>query len=156
MIGISRYLGLSVLILGLMSVALGGVFVAQSISKHNYIRDRARLEQLTFGLDADAVARGEFVDSANGMQTAANTIAEHRRAIAPTYQSQGKFDPTNPTQLTYSQAINLENYLYLGVLSFGVTQLAFGSGIFMIVAGCALAAGGIALFGLASRKPQTA
>lgn len=156
MIGISRYLGLAVLVLGLISVALGGIFVAQSISKHNWIRDRARLEQLTFGLDAEAVARGEFVDSSSGMQNAADTLAEHRRAIAPRYQDLGRFDPTNPTHLTYSQAINLENYLYLGVLGFGVTQLAFGSGIFMIVAGCALAASGIALFVLASRKPRSA
>jgi hypothetical protein len=91
------------------------------------------------------------------MKKAADTIGEHRRAIAPSYQELlkgGKFDPTNPQHISYSQAMNLENYLYLGVLGFGVTQLVLGAGVFMIVVGIALAVTGIVLFVLGRRKSQ--
>jgi hypothetical protein len=42
--------------------------------------------------------------------------------------------------------MNLENYLYLGVLSFGVVQMVEGTGAFMIVVGIALGAIGIILW----------
>ena len=58
----------------------------------------------------------------------------------------GKYDPTNAKHLTYAQAMNLENYLYLGVLGFGVAQLAMGMGAFMLLTGLALCVIGWALF----------
>jgi len=81
---------------------------------------------------------------------AADVIKEHRHAIAPTYQdllaaSGGKFDPTNPIDITYGQAINMENYLYLGVLAFGVAQIVIASGVFMLIMGIALLGIGLVL-----------
>ena len=152
-----QYMGIVVVLLGLVSLVLGGLFVAQSIGKSHWISERAREEKLTFSLTPEAVAKGNLVDSASEMKKAADTIGEHRRAIAPSYQELlkgGKFDPTNPQHITYSQAMNLENYLYLGVLGFGVTQLVLGAGVFMIVVGIALAVTGIVLFVLGRRKSQ--
>jgi hypothetical protein len=152
-----QYMGIVVLLLGLVSLAVGGFFVAQGVGKDHWIRDRARQENLTFSLTPEQIAKGDLVDSASEMKKAADTIGEHRRAIAPSYQELlkgGKFDPTNPQHISYSQAMNLENYLYLGVLGFGVTQLVLGAGVFMIVVGIALAVTGIVLFVLGRRESQ--
>jgi hypothetical protein len=62
-------------------------------------------------------------------QKAADTIAGHRRVISPSYQDllgSGRFDPTNPQHLTYAQAMNLENYLYMAVTAFGLIQVVDG------------------------------
>jgi len=53
--------------------------------------------------------------------------------------------------LSYAQALNLENYLYLAVLGFGVTDIVLASGVFMIIMGIALGATGVTLFALARR-----
>jgi len=42
----------------------------------------------------------------------------------------------------------MENYLYLGVLGFGVTTIVIGTGVFMIVTGLALGATGVVLLQL--------
>jgi hypothetical protein len=75
--------------------------------------------------------------------------------MAPTYQdllAGGRFDPTNPKELIYAQAMNLENYLYLAVTAFGLTQVVMGSGAYMIVVGLAVFLVGLALYRLGSVK----
>jgi hypothetical protein len=57
----------------------------------------------------------------------------------------GKFDPTNPTHLTYAQALNIENYLYLAVLGFGVISIVLATGGFMIITGISLGIIGLVL-----------
>jgi hypothetical protein len=82
---------------------------------------------------------------------AGDTIREHRRNIAPTYSDllgEGRYDPTNPEQLTYAQAMNLENYLYLAVVAFGLTQAVMGRGVFMVITGLALGSAGVVLYRL--------
>jgi hypothetical protein len=64
----------------------------------------------------------------------------------------GRYDPTNPAHLSYAQAINMENYLYLGVLAFGLTDVVLGSGVVMILTGVALGGIGVALRGLLKEK----
>ena len=86
------------------------------------------------------------------LQAAGDVVREHRHGISPTYGdllAGGRFDPTNPTQLSYAQALNLENYLYLAVASFGVFTVVKGVGAFMIVTGLGL---GITGYGLYSRE----
>jgi hypothetical protein len=151
---ISRYLAWLVLILGVVSVAIGIAFIVEAQAKNNYMKDAMRQEQITLGLDEDAIARGAIVDSGGEAEKAGDTIRGHRRGIAATYNELldgGGFDPTNPTHVTYMQALNLENYLYLAVLGFGLTTVVTVSGIFMIIAGFALAGTGVALRHLARR-----
>jgi hypothetical protein len=64
----------------------------------------------------------------------------------------GKFDPTNPTDLTYAQAMNLENYLYMAVAAFGLIQVVMGSGAYMIIVGLAVFLIGLALYRLGGEK----
>ena len=141
-------LAIIVMILGVVSIVIGGVFVGQGFAKNNFIVERMEVEGVTLVVDPnkpDVYTKITTIDSA---QAAADTIAEHRRNIAPTYQEllgEGRYDPTNPAHLSYAQAMNLENYLYLAVAAFGLVQVALASGAFMVVTGVALGATGWAL-----------
>lgn len=154
MVRINQYLSIMVLILSAVSVAIGATFIYQAVDKENWIKEAMRTEKVTFGIPEAAAKAGDVVDTAKEAQAAADTIREHRHGIAPTYQELlggGKYDPTNPEHLTYSQAINMENYLYLSVLGFGVTTALSGVGAFMILVGIALGATGVVLLGLAKK-----
>ncbi len=145
----NRFMSISVSVLGLIAVVLGVVFVYQGISKNNLIVDRMKVEKVALALDPNDPTKLTQILSGSDAQAAADVIAGHRRAIAPTYQDllgSGKFDPTNPKHITYSQAMNLENYLYLGVTAFGLVQVVQAAGAFMIVTGLALGLSGILHF----------
>jgi hypothetical protein len=148
MLRLGRYLAILVVILGVACIAIGGVFVAEAIGKNHWITSAMRQEQITLGLSQEQIAKGDVIDTAQEAQAAADKIKEDRRAIFPTYSdllaaSGGKFDPTNPKDLSYAQALNMENYLYLAVLGFGVTTATLGTGVFMLVTGVALGAIGV-------------
>jgi len=148
---ISRYLAIMVLLAGVVGVVIGSVFIAQAVEKNNWMKEAMQLEKVTLSLDEAAVAKGEVVDSMEEAQDAGDVIREHRRNIAPTYDellAGGRFDPTNPKHLSYVQALNMENYLYLAVLGFGVTTVIIGIGVFMIITGIALGTTGVLLLQL--------
>jgi hypothetical protein len=110
-----------------------------------------RVEKVTLSLDPDNPQITTAVKNAGDAQKAADLISTHRRSIAPTYQdllSSGKFDPTNPQHLVYSQAMNLENYLYMAVMAFGLVQVVLGAGAFMLITGLALLLIGLTLMRL--------
>ena len=137
----TRGLAVLIMVLGLVAIVIGGVFVGQGFAKNNLIIDRMEIEQVTLALDPDNPDEYTLVTDITSAQEAADIIAEHRRNIAPTYQEllgEGRYDPTNPAHLSYAQAMNLENYLYLAVAAFGLVQVALASGAFMIVTGVAL------------------
>ncbi len=155
---ISRYLAIGVLLLGVVGVVIGSVFITQAIEKNNWMSEAMRAENVTLGLSKEQINKGEVVDNAKEAQAAADTIRGHRQKIAPTYNDLlgGKsYDPTNLQQLKYTQALNMENYLYLAVLGFGVTTVIIGTGVFMIITGLALGATGVVLLRLAGRASLT-
>ena len=142
-----------VIVLGIVSIVIGGIFLGQAFAKNDLIVTAMQQEQITLGIEEGGLTEGEVIDSASEAEIAADTVREHRHGIAPTYGDllgDGRYDPTSMEQLTYAQALNLENYLYLAVLSFGVTQVALGAGAFMIVTGIALGVTGMVLL----RKSQ--
>lgn len=154
MVRVSQYLAILVLVIAVVSVVVGATFIFQAVDKEAWMKEAMRVEKVTLGIPEAEVKAGNVVDIAEEAQAAGDTIREHRRGIAPTYEELlggEKYDPTNPKQLTYSQAINMENYLYLAVLSFGVTTVIIGTGVFMILAGIAFGATGVVLLGLAKR-----
>ena len=144
---VTRGLAILVLFLGVVAVVIGGVFVGQGFSKDAHLKEAMRAEHVVLGIESDLA--GEVIDSLGEAQEAGDTIREHRRGIAATYEDllgEERFDPTNPQHLSYAQALNLENYLYLAVVAFGLTQSVTASGAFMIVSGIALAGTGFALY----------
>jgi hypothetical protein len=137
-----RYLGLAVIVLGIIGLAMGIVFVQQGFAQEHWLVQAMKQEQITLpGTDT-------IVDNSKLAQEAGDIVREDRRQIAPTYGDLlggGRFDPTNPTELSYAQAMNIENYLYLAVTAFGVFTVVKATGAFMIVAGLALGATGYSL-----------
>ena len=151
---LTRGLAIIILLLGVVAVVLGGVFIGQGIAKNNLIVERMKVEKVTLAVDPSNPQQLTPITNAADAQKAADTIASHRRAIAPTYQDllgSGRFDSTNPKHLTYAQAMNLENYLYMAVTAFGLIQVATASGVFMVVTGLALVGTGVALNRLSGR-----
>ncbi len=143
-----RGLSILVIILGVVAIAIGGVFIGQGFAKNKLIVDRMEVEKVSLALDPDNPDVYTEVKDIDAAQEAADTIAEHRRGIAPSYQellAGGRYDPTNLQQLTYAQAMNLENYLYLAVAAFGLVQVVMASGASMVVMGIALGGTGLAL-----------
>jgi hypothetical protein len=136
-----KWLAILVIVIGVVGVAVGGIFVGEGFAKNKLIIDRMNVEKVTLSVDPANPTVVTQINTSAEAQAAADTIAGHRRGIAPTYQDLlgGKnFDPTNPKQLTYVQAMNLENYLYTAVTAFGLIDVTLASGAFMIITGFAL------------------
>ena len=143
-----KFLGIIVIVLGIIGIGIGGAFFGIGLAKNQLIVDRMNVEKVSLAVDPNNPSVYTQINNATDAQKAADTIAKHRRGIAPTYQdllAGGKFDSTNATHLTYAQAMNLENYLYMAVTAFGLIQVAEATGGFMILAGLALAVTGFAL-----------
>ena len=142
-------LGITVIILAAIVAIMGIIFLQQGVSKQILLTQAMNQENITFEIDG----KQTVIDNADKAQKAGDTVREHRHSIAPTYGDLlegNKFDPTNPEQLTYAQALNLENYLYLAVASFGIVTVVLASGGFMLVTAIALGIIGFALLKVAS------
>jgi hypothetical protein len=134
------------MLFAVVSLAMGIVFVQQGFAQEAFLVDAMEQEQITSeGVEG-------VVDNMSEAQLAGDTVREHRHGISPTYGellAGNRFDPTNPTQISYAQALNLENYLYLAVASFGVFTVVKVTGVFMIIMGLALGTTG---YGLVSKS----
>ncbi|MFC1949055.1 hypothetical protein ACFLW0_02665 [Chloroflexota bacterium] len=137
-------LSLVVVILGVIALAMGIAFVQQGFAKEAWLIAATETEQITL-----PDGSGTIVTNAKTAEAAAEIVREHRRDIAPTYGDLlggERFNPTDPSQLSYAQAMNIENYLYLAVTAFGVFTVVKAAGAFMIVTGLALGTTGVALW----------
>ena len=151
---LSRPVALGVLILGVVSMVAGAVFIGLAVDKHQFLKEALDVEQITLGINDSQLAKGEVVDTMNETQVAGDIVRSHRHDIAPTYGALlggERYDPTNPQQLSYAQALNLENSLYLATNSFGVSYLTMGVGATLIVIGLALIAVAMVLFAWTKR-----
>jgi hypothetical protein len=151
----NRLLSIAISLLGLVAIVVGAVFLFEGVSKNNLIANRMEIEKVTLAVDPANPDQVTQINNSAEAQKAADLIAQHRRSIAPTYQELlggGKFDPTNTKELTYAQAMNLENYLYLAVTAFGLVQVVLATGAFMIIVGIALGLIGIALYRVPAKQ----
>ena len=148
-----RTMSIVIVVLGVVAVVFGAVFIGQGVFRNNQLVEAMRVEQVTLGIE-DTELEGEVIDSLGEALKAGDLIREHRRGIAPTYSDLlggGRYDPTEPEQLTYAQALNLENYLYLAVVAFGLTQAVTASGVSMVFTGIALGGTGVVLYRLGQK-----
>lgn len=140
-----KTLGLLVMGIGIVALVMGAVFVQQGFAKESWLISNMEQEEIEMPGQP-----GVIVNSSVLAEEAGNTVREHRRNISPTYGDLlggERYDPTNITQLSYAQAMNIENYLYLAVTAFGVFLVVKVIGAFMIITGL-----GIGIIGLALRK----
>ena len=154
---ITMNLSIFILVLGAVAFIMGIVFLYECVSKQVFLTSIMKQENIKLSdLGVTGSKANEIIDSQETAQIAGDTVRGHRHSIAPSYTAllgSNKFDPTNPKDLTYAQAQNLENYLYLAVLSFGVTEIALASGGFMVVVALALGAIGFVLLRVAKMLP---
>lgn len=147
-----KKLALVIIVLAVITFFVGAAFVYMGFDKQNLISTAMKQEKITLGVDPKETTN--VIDTMEEAQKAGDTIREHRHGIAPSYGDLlgGKsYDATNTKQLTYAQAMNLENYLYLAVASFGLIQIAIASGAFMILTAIALGATGYTLLLLSNK-----
>ena len=147
-----KTMAIVIVLLGVVAVVFGAVFIGLGVTKNNQLVEAMRVEHVTLGIESEL--EGEVIDSLGEAMEAGDTIREHRRGVAPTYSDLlggERYDPTDPEQLTYAQALNLENYLYLAVVAFGLTQSVTASGVFMVVTGLALGGTGVVLYRLGQK-----
>jgi len=156
---LSKYMPLSriVMIMAVAALVIGIVFVYQGVSKANWITNQMVQEKVPASIGGGN-ATG-YIDSAATAQAAADKLKKDRQNIAPSYGNltsygqNGHYDPTNPNpyppnpkitvgqaMLEYTQALNMENYLSLGVFALGFTQAVTVIGVFMILVAIALMA----------------
>jgi hypothetical protein len=138
-------------ILAFIGLLFGIIFLYEAFSRQAYLTDAMQRESIS--LSDLGIKNGPpgIIDNMEKAQIAADTVRTHRHTIAPSYgalMGGGKYDPTNPTHLLYAQALNIENYLYLAVLGFGVIQIAMATGGFMIIVAIALGIIGFVLLKL--------
>jgi hypothetical protein len=159
----SKYLAIIVSMLGVVVILIGAVFVGLSVQKNNYITQSLREQKITLGLSAEQVAQGQVVDNAASAQVAAETLGKHLKSIAPTYgdlmaantKTGGKYDPTNPSNLTYTQGLNLQNAMNMAVMGYGVIQATMATGLALIVLGLGVGLGGLVLVRLSQKEKET-
>ncbi len=140
-----KILAVVVIVLGLVNMGLGITFVSIGMSKQSYLQSAMDEEKITLQLTEEQVAAGELVDTSAEAQAAGDLVREHRHEMG-TYNEVlggGRFDPSKPEQLTYAQALNLENYLYLAVNSYGLVTVAIVAGVSMILTGLAFVLVGV-------------
>lgn len=146
------------IVLAVVVIGSGIAGIAIGQAKSHNLSNRLQTEAVslrTFDTNAPASA---IVTNAKEAQLAADTLDKHRKSIAPTYAALlngQKFDPTNPKELTYAQAMNLEDSMNLAVLGFGVTTVLTLVGVLMIVLGVALLAISMAVWMHPIRNRET-
>jgi hypothetical protein len=148
----TKILAMLVVVLGIIGILAGGAFIGLAVQKNDMVTNLLREQKITTGLTKDQIAAGQIVDTPEEVQAAADTIAQHMKGMAPSYAalmangSTGKFDPTNPQQLSYGQGMNIANSLNLVILGYGVIQETMGTGAVLIVLGLGITVAGALLF----------
>jgi hypothetical protein len=159
MVGKLMPLSRVVMIMAVAALVIGIVFIYQGVSKASWIKDQMAAEQVSVSVYGGNATTGGYIDNAAEAQAAADRIKQHRHSIAPSYGNLtaygegGRYDPTNPNpyppnpnitigeaMLEYTQALNMENYLYMGVFALNFTQVVTVIGVFMILVAIALMA----------------
>jgi hypothetical protein len=146
-------LGVAVLAGGITSIAIGRANAAD-------VTDNLKNEKISLAVFEENAPQDAVISNATEARLAVDTLIKHRQSIAPTYSdllAGEHFDPTNPTQLTYAQAMNLQNSMTTAVLAYGLTTILTVIGALLLVIGLALIVIGVVFWWPEKRSsPQTA
>lgn len=129
----SRKLAIVVLLVGVVSVVMGGVFIFESIDKSNLITEAMCLENVEYG-GADGTIQG-IIDTPAEAQVMAGILKEHRFENYGHYTELERDDPNRQKILN---AMTMENSLNLAQMGYGLAEVVRYTGIFMVVIGLTL------------------
>ena len=147
-----RYLGIAAMLVGVVGLVMGIVFIVQSVSVKAVVVESLRAENVTTALPTEGEKGyflGNVIDTASEALAASEYLEGHLRESYGTY---GDTERGSDDRATYLDGTTLRNSLNLAVLSFGVTTIALGAGIFMLITGIALGGAGFGLYRLCGRK----
>ena len=145
------------IVLGVVVIGSGIAGIAIGQAKAHNLSDRLKTENVSLRVFDTNAPASAIVTTAAQAQLAADTLDKHRKAIAPSYSALlngQKFDPSNLKELTYAQAMNLEDSMNLAVLGFGVTTVLTLIGVLAIIIGIALIAVSMAVWILPKRNRE--
>ena len=137
----TKKLAAVLLVAGIISLVMSGIFIAQGISKANLIVDSMRMEKVAYG-GADGAIVG-IIDTPQEAGVMANILREHRMESYGYYSELERDDPGRETILN---AMTMENSLNLAQMGYGLTQVVQATGLFIGMMGLVLVAGSAFLF----------
>lgn len=147
-----RYLGIVAMLAGLVSLVIGIVFIAQSVSVNEMLTKELAAEKMTTTLPKEGeegYIKGNVVDTAKEAEAVSALILGHVRGEKQTtYLETAR---GSPERATYLDGMALMNSLNLAVMGFGVATIALASGVVMITTGLALGGAGFGLYRLSGR-----
>ena len=143
---IGKRVAILVLVVGLIALAVGGVFITLGFQKANLITTSMAAQNVSYaGAGGDILG---IIDTPQEAQVMATILEQHRSERYGSYTSLGKDDPNRQTILN---AMTMENSLNMAVLGYGLTDVVKASGAFMVLVGLAFVA--ISVPGILQRKP---
>jgi uncharacterized membrane protein YphA (DoxX/SURF4 family) len=142
----SKKLAILAVVVGIVSIVLGSIFIAQGFAKSNVITEAMVSENITYSGAGGTIVG--IIDTPEEAQAMADILQEHRQALG-SYSQLKRDDPNRQTILN---AMTMENSLDLAQMGYGLVQVVEASGAFMILIGLTLGAGGVAV--IVSRHTQ--
>ena len=143
-----KLIGIAVILGALVNVAIGGVFIAQSISVNAEVKQGLADEGLTTQLPKEGepgYIEGNVVDTAAEATAVAEYILSHMHGENGT-DRYSNLPRGSEERASYLDGFALVTGLNLAVMGFGVTQIALAIGIVMIVTGLVLGLVGFVLY----------
>ncbi len=142
------YGAIFVIVLSIVSITVGGVFIAQGLAIKQLIVDGLRSERVTLAIEESEALNSEIVDTMEEAQTAAETITQHLRERYGTYADTAQ---GSEERATYLDGLTLLNSLNQTVMGFGMVTVVIVSGVLLIIMGLNTGIIGVAMVGLARR-----
>ncbi len=149
----TRTIGMIVLLLGLVCLVIGGVFIWQSFAVNGQVVNSMKIEKATYGGDLERITPegevivldekiGGIVDTEKEAKLMADTLQSHLHTQYPPYSEMERDDPDRNTII---QGMTLQNSLVIAQMGFGISTMALGIGVFMIITGVAFGGTGLVL-----------
>lgn len=143
---IGRKLATLVLLVGILSVAMGGFFIYEGVAKGNLITASMELEKVKYA-SADGSIDG-LIDNPKEAAVMAGVLREHRFQSYGYYAELKKDDPKRDQIL---KAMTMENSLNLAQMGYGLTDVVKANGVFMIIVGLTFITGAASAFRAGTR-----
>jgi hypothetical protein len=142
-------LTIGIIVLAVVVIACGAVSIGLGTTNSKTVSDQLKDQKVSLRIFDENAPADAFITNASQARLAADTLAEHLKKISPSYSDLlgGKrFDPTNPTQLTYVTGMNLQGQMNLAALAFGLTTVLTFFGVVLLVIGVVLLIVGVDIY----------
>jgi hypothetical protein len=149
----------AIIVLAVAVIACGAISIGLGVTNSKSVSDHLKNQKVSLRVFDENAPADALITNASQARVAADTIAEHLTKISPSYSDLlgGKrFDPTNPTQLTYVTGMNLQGQMNLAALAFGLTTVLTFFGVVLIVIGIVLLIVGVDIYFFHIRPKKTA